>query len=195
MPPRATSQEQQGKQDCEVFMKSQTLIFLVVSAVVFAGCRYRSNSVSGPPVLASADASPNDAIGAAIQAHLTHNGNLSLQSFETELKQVNLDGDHAQAQVEFHVKSGPGSMRLTYALAKRDGTWLVVGSTPGGSNFSHPALDKTQAPAADETVVGNSAIFRALDNFHGSAATRPQDLPPGHPPVVASPKDKQRQVP
>jgi hypothetical protein len=189
------NQEQQGKQDCEVFMKSQTLILLVVSAVVFAGCQYRSNSVSGAPVFASADASPNDAIRTAIQAHLAHNGNLSLQSFDTEVKQVNLDGDHAQAQVEFHTKSGPGSMRLTYALAKRDGTWLVVGSTPGGSNFSHPALDKTQAPAAGETMVGDSAIFRALDNFHTSAAPPPQDLPPGHPPVVASPKDKQRQMP
>ena len=169
-------------------MKSKTLIFLVVSAVVFAGCRYRSNSVSGAPVL------PDDAIRTAIQAHLAHNGNLSLQSFDTEVKQVNLDGDHAQAQVEFHVKSGPGSMRLTYVLAKREGTWSVVGSTPGGSNFSHPALDKTQAPAAGETTVGDSAIFRALDNLHGRA-TPPQDLPPGHPPVVASPKNKQRQVP
>jgi hypothetical protein len=176
-------------------MKSQTLIFLVVSAVVFAGCQHRSNSVSGAPVLASADASPNEAIRTAIQVHLAHNGNLSLKSFDTEVKQVNLDGDHAQAQVEFHVKSGPGSMRLTYALAKRDGTWLVVGSTPGGSNFSHPALDKTQAPAAGETMVGDSAIFRALDNFHSSAATPPRNLPPGHTSIVASPNDKQARMP
>jgi hypothetical protein len=175
-------------------MKSKTLILLVVSAVVFAGCQYRSNSVSSAPVLASEDASPNDAIRTAIQAHLAHNGNLSLQSFDTEVKQVSLDGDHAQAQVEFHVKSGPGSMRLTYALAKREGTWLVVGTTPGGSNFSHPALEKTPAPAAGETTVGDSAIFRALDHLHGRAVP-PQDLPPGHPPVVASPRNKQRQGP
>src|SRR6267378_3938203 len=171
-------------------MKSKTLIFLVVSAVVFAGCQYRSNSVSGAPVLASEDASPNDAIRTAIQAHLAHNGNLSLQSFDAEVKQVNLDGDHAQAQVEFHVKGGPGSMRLTYALVKRSGIWSVVGSTPGGSNFSHPALDIAQVPA-DKTMRGDSAIFRVLDNFHGSAARPLQNLPPGHLPVVASPNDKQ----
>jgi len=81
------------------------VIILVVSAAVLAGCRQRSNSVSGAPVVVSRDASPNDAIRTAIQAHLAHNGNLSLQSFDTEVKQVKLEGDHAQAQVEFHYKS------------------------------------------------------------------------------------------
>jgi len=171
------------------------VIILVVSSAVLGGCQQRSNSVSGAPVVVSRDASPNDAIRTAIQAHLAHNGNLSLQSFDTEVKQVQLEGDHAQAQVEFHVKNGPGSMRLTYALAKRDGTWFVVGSTPGGSNFSHPPLDKAQVPAAGGAMGGDSAIFRALDNFHGSAATPLQELPPGHPPVVASPKNKQPQMP
>lgn len=176
-------------------MTSQTIILLVVSAVVFAGCQRRGNSVSGAPVLASADASPNEAIRAAIQSHLAHNGNLSLMSFGTEVKQVKLEGDHAQVQVEFHVKNGAGKMQLTYALTRRDRTWSVVGSTPGGSNFSHPAFDKTQAPAAGESTGVNSAIFRALDNFHGAAVTPPQELPPGHPPVVASPRNKQRQMP
>jgi len=45
------------------------------------------------------------------------------------VKQVTIDRDHAQAQVEFHVKNGPGTMQLTYALAKRDGAWSV--SNPG----------------------------------------------------------------
>ena len=175
-------------------MTSQTLIFLVVSAVVFAGCQRPSNSVSGAPVLASADASPNEAIRAAIQVHLAHNGNLSLRSFDTEVKQVKLEGDDAQVQVEFHVKNGAGKMQLSYALTRRDGTWSVVGSTPGGSNFSHPALDIAQVPA-DRTMGGDSAIFQVLDNLHGSAARPPQNLPPGHTPVVASPKNKQRQIP
>jgi hypothetical protein len=176
-------------------MKSQTLILSLVSAVVFAGCQHRSTTAWGAPVLASADASSNDAILAAIQAHLTHNGNLSLESFNTEVKQVKREGDHAQALVEFHVKNGAGTMQLTYALTKRDRTWSVVGSTPGGSNFSHPAFDKTQASTAGKTVVGDSAIFRALDNFHGSAATPPRNLQPGHTSIVASPNDKQAPMP
>jgi hypothetical protein len=176
-------------------MKFPIVFILAVSAAVLAGCQHRSNSVSGAPVVASADASPNDAIRTAIQAHLAHNGNLSLKSFDTEVKQVKLEGDHAVAQVEFHVKNGPGSMQLTYVLTKRDGTWFVVGSTPGGSNFSHPALDKAQAPAASGTSVGDSSIFHVMDHLHDRTATRSKNLPPGHPPIAASSKNTSPQVP
>jgi len=176
-------------------MKSRIAITLAVSVAVLAGCQQHANSVSGAPAVTSADASPNDSIRTAIQAHLAHNGNLNLKSFDTDVKQVAIDSDHAQAQVEFHVKNGPGAMQLTYKLEKRDGAWAVVESKPVGSNFSHPALDKAQAPAARGTVGGDSAIFHALDNFRGGAATRPQKLPPGHPPVAAPPKGGPRQTP
>jgi hypothetical protein len=176
-------------------MKSRIVITLVVSAAVLTGCQQRGNSASGAPAVTSADASPNDAVRTAIQAHLAHNENLNLDSFDTKVKQVTFDGDHAQAQVEFHVKNGPGTMQLTYALTKRGGAWSVVESTPGGSNFSHPPLDKAQGPAAAGTMGGDPAIFRALDNFHGGAAAPAQKLPPGHPPVVASPKDGAQQTP
>jgi len=176
-------------------MKSRITITLVVSVAILAGCQQHANSLAGAPAVTSADASPNDSIRTAIQAHLAHNGNLNLKSFDTEVKQVNRESDHAQALVEFHVKNGAGTMQLTYVLTKRDGTWSVVGSTPGGSNFSHPALDKTEAPEAAKTMGGDSAIFRALDNFHGIAVMPSQELPPGHPPVVASPKNKQPQMP
>ncbi len=168
-------------------MKSRIAITLLVSVAVLAGCQQRANSLSGTPAVTSADASPNDAIRTAIQAHLAHNGNLNLKSFDTDVKQVTIDRDYAQAQVEFRVKN---AMQLTYKLQKRNGAWAVVESDPVGSNFSHPALDKAQAPAAGGTMGGDSAIFRALDNFHGGAATPPQNLPPGHPPIAASPKDK-----
>jgi hypothetical protein len=176
-------------------MKSGIAITLVVSVVVLAGCQQHANSVSGAPAVTSAAASPNDAIRTAIQAHLAHNGNLNLKSFDTEVKHVTIDSDRALAQVEFHTKNGPGTMQLTYKLEKRDGAWAVVESKPVGSNFSHPALDNTPAPAAGGTMGGDSAIFHVLDNFHGSATTPSQKLPPGHPPVVASPQDKQPQMP
>jgi hypothetical protein len=176
-------------------MKSPMVIILVVSAAVLGGCQQRSNSVSGAPVVVSRDASPNDAIRTAIQAHLAHNGNLSLQSFGTELKQVKLEGDHAQAQVEFHAKNGPGTMQLTYALTKRDGAWSVIGTTPGGSNFSHPALDKSQAPAESGAIAADSPIFHVMDNLHGRAAARSENLPPGHPPIAASSSNTSPQAP
>jgi len=171
------------------------LIILVVSAAVLAGCQHRSNSVSGASVVVSQDASPNDAIRTAIQAHLARNGNLSLQSFDTEVKQVKLGGDHAQAQVEFHAKNGPGTMQLTYALIKRDGAWSVIGSTPGGSNFSHPALDKSQAPAESGAIAGDSSIFHVMDHLHDRGAARSENLPPGHPPIAASPRNTSPQAP
>lgn len=176
-------------------MKSRIAISLVASIAVIAGCQQHANSVSGATTVTSADPSSNDAIRTAIQAHLAHNGNLNLKSFDTQIKQVTFANDHAQAQVEFHVKNGPGAMQLTYKLEKRDGAWAIVESKPVYGNFSHPALDKAQAPAAGGTISGDSAIFRALDNFHGGAATPPQKLPPGHPPVVASPKDTKPELP
>jgi hypothetical protein len=175
-------------------MKSNIAVTLIIS-IVIVGCQQRGNSISGTPAVTSADASPNDAVRTAIEAHLAHNGNLSLKSFDTEVKQVTFDGDRAQAQVEFHVKNGPGTMQLTYALAKRDGAWSVVESTPGGSNFSHPGLDKSQAPAAGGTTSGDSSVFRALDNFHAGTAAPTKSLPPGHPPIAASSNNTNSQVP
>lgn len=176
-------------------MKSATGIILFVSAAVLAGCGHRSDSAAGAPIMASAEASSHDAIRTAIQAHLAHNGNLSLKSFDTEVKQVTFDGDRAQAQVEFHAKNGPGTMQLTYALVKRDGAWSVIGSTPGGGNFSHPGLDKSKAPAGSGAMPGDSSIFHALDNLHDPTPPKPPNLPAGHPPVTASSKNPNSQLP
>ena len=176
-------------------MRSTIAITVIVSVAVLAGCQQRSNSLSGAPAVVSADASPNDAIRTAIQAHLAHNGSLNLKSFDTDVKEVTIDRDHAQAQVEFHVKNGPGAMQITYQLEKRDGAWAVIESQPIGSNFSHPAFDKAQAPTASGAMGSEPAIFRALDNFHGTAATPPRKLPPGHPPVAVRPKSGAPQTP
>src|SRR3982074_1523602 len=111
---RVTDQESQGKRYGEVIMKPFVVFIFVASAAAFAGCQHRSNSFADAAAVPPAAASPNDAIRNAIQRHLAHNGNLSLNSFDTEVKQVKLEGDHAQAEVEFHVKSGPGTMQLTY---------------------------------------------------------------------------------
>jgi hypothetical protein len=176
-------------------MNCKFAMTLVLSAAMVAGCQQHGNSASGTSSVARADVSPNDAIRTAIQAHLAHNGNLNLKSFDTEVKQVTIDRDRAEAQVEFHVKNGTGVMQRTYALANRDGAWSVVESMSVDSNFSHPTPGQAQAPAAGAAMGGESSVFRALDNFHGRAATPPKNLPPGHPPVVASPNGGGRQTP
>jgi hypothetical protein len=181
------------RKECDVIMNSKSAIALVVSVAICAGCRQPANS-TGATDGASADASPNEAVRMAIQAHIAHNGNLDLKAFDTDVKQVTIDRDHAQAEVEFHVKKGSGAMQLTYQLEKRNGAWAVVESQPLGSNFSHPALNKAQTPATGSTS-SDPAIFRALDNFHGSAATPPQNLPPGHPPIAPPPKSAKPETP
>ena len=166
-------------------------ITLVVSAGALTGCKQDNIPVTGTPIVASANATPKDAIQNAIQAHLAHNGNLRPDAFDMTIRQVTFNGDHAQAQVEFHAKSGTGTMQLTYALSKQAGTWSVIESKPDGSNFSHPPLEKNQSPAASGKMGNNSDIFQVLDKVHGTAATAPQTLPPGHPPLAASPQSKQ----
>jgi hypothetical protein len=86
-------------------------------------------------------ASDNDAIRAAINSHLASRGNLNTSAFDTDIKKVDVQGDEAKVDVDFHVKGGPGVMQLTYNLKKSGGAWAVVESNPIGSNFTHPALD------------------------------------------------------
>ncbi|HXJ07128.1 MAG TPA: hypothetical protein VNH65_18645 [Candidatus Acidoferrum sp.] len=172
-------------------MRIGIAITLAFSVAAFSGCQQHGNSKPGTPSVASVDTSPNSAIQTAIQAHLAHNSNLRLDSFDMEVKQVALDGDHARAQVEFHAKSGGGTMQLSYALVKRDGVWSVLESTPGGSNFSHPGLDKTQGTGAGGKVGSDSDVFQVLEKLHDGTDTSKKNLPRGHPPVAASPKNKQ----
>ena len=176
-------------------MNYRLAMTLILSAAIVAGCQKAGSSAAGPASPITAEVSPNDAIRTAIQAHLAHNGNLNLKSFDTEVKQVTIERDHANAQVEFHVKNGSGIMQLTYTLAKHDGAWSVVESQPVGSNFSHPSVGQAQVPVAGGSTDGQSAIFNALDNFSGHVATAPKNLPPGHPPVVATPKEAGQQAP
>src|SRR5437016_14429419 len=155
-------------------MKRIVLWALLASLVV--GCKNQ-----GGPAPAETQG-PDASVRAAIQAHLAHQGSLNLQAFDTDVKQVNIEGDHAQAQVEFRVKGGPGAMQLTYSLEKREGAWSVIESDPVGSNFSHPSLN----PGQTSETHGVSGPSRSLADTLRSFQIGPppaQTLPPGHPPV------------
>jgi hypothetical protein len=179
----------------EVIVSKKIFAIFLLSAAILLGCKQQGASFSGAPAAPSANADPNDAIRTVIQARIAHNGNLNLQSFDTQVKQITIDGAHARAQVEFHAKNGPGAMQLTYALEKRDGAWFVVESNPGGGNFAHPALDGSQIPSQRGTVGADSSVFRTLDNLHGRTAANSQNLPPGHPPISAAPQNTSPQPP
>jgi hypothetical protein len=144
-------------------MKKMAL--LAVIATLVAGCKNGSGA-------AQSQAQTENAVRAAIQDHLARQGNLNLQAFDTDVKQVTIQGDHAKAEVEFRIKGGPGAMQLTYSLEKRDGAWLVTDSDVG-SNFSHPGSNVDQGGSS--TVPGaNHSLGDTLRSFGAGAppATR-----------------------
>jgi hypothetical protein len=136
----------------------RSIVLLALVATLIVGCK------SDPGAMQKRTPAPEDSIRTAIQAHLAHKGTLNLQAFDTDVKQVTIQGDHAQAEVEFRLKAGPGAMQLTYALEKRDGAWSVIESDPVGSNFSHPPLDQGQG--ASEALPGaNHSLADTLRSF------------------------------
>ncbi len=152
------------------------VVLLGVCASFLLACGNRG------PTAGSPSQTPEDAIRRAIQAHLAHKGNLNLQAFDTDVKQVTIQGDHAQADVEFRVKGGPGAMQLSYALEKQQGAWAVIDSDPVGSNFSHPELGPGQTSQTGPTT-GTHTLADTLRSFQTGPGTT-QSLPPGHPPVA-----------
>jgi hypothetical protein len=130
-------------------------VFLLMLGVVCSGC--------GQP------ATDNDAIRGAINGHLAARGNLNIDAFDTEIQQVEIQGDQAHADVVFRVKGGPGMMQLTYNLKRTGNAWGVVESNPVGSNFTHPALDAsgTAVPAPSPSSVAPN-IFDAMHQKMGT---------------------------
>lgn len=161
----------------------------IAAALLVAGSLLAS--LTGCKKGAGSSQDPNAEIRRAIEAHLAHKGNLNLAAFEMNLQQVTFQGDHAQAQVTYNVKNGPGVMQLTYALEKHDGNWSVVESNPAGSNFSHPSLDSNQNPVTGGAKgdVGSS-ISDMVRGMNGGASGGGQNLPPGHPPVTTNPANR-----
>jgi hypothetical protein len=136
--------------------------------------------------------SDNDAIRAAIVKHLTDRGGLNMAAMDVNVKQVSVNGDQAQAQVEFRPKQGGGGMQVAYTLQRVQGAWVVAHGQPAGGEISHPPMDRppTAAPAPGAApTAGATPEFPSMDKFKkpgpapGSGA-----LPPGHPPT-AKPAD------
>jgi hypothetical protein len=148
-----------------------------------AGCQNsaQSGSAAAPSQAPAQSPSSEAQIRAAIQDHLEHASNLNLQAFDTDVKQVTVQGSHAQAQVDFRLKGGSGVMQMTYKLENRAGTWTVVESNPAG-DFSQPPAGQSQAPATAPTPGGPPDLADTLRSFKQGAAGAPPQLPPGHPP-------------
>jgi hypothetical protein len=158
-------------------MKLRSAILLAASlSLALAGCSKKSTD---PAQEAEAQ------IRTVIQSRVAGNGNLNAQAFDTVVNSVTVNGDHAQAQVDFRLKNGPGAMKLNYQLEKRDGNWVVTDSNPIGDSSSHPPVDQDQAPGsggADPHAGASHSLSDTLRSFkQESAPDSSPSLPPGHP--------------
>jgi len=151
-------------------MKKIALLAMMAASIL--GCK------GGSGAAASQTHASEDSVRAAIQDHLAHNTNLNMQAFDTDVKQVTIQGDHAQAEVEFRLKNGPGAMQLTYALEKRDGAWSVTNSDVGGGNFTHPGANQGQGDPSNipgANVPGaNHSLTDTLKSFGAVAPPAPR---------------------
>ena len=156
-------------------MRFLATIFISMSlSIGLAGCSKGSGSRSP----ANAVQDPTAEIRTAVLAHLAQKGTLDLQSFDTNVKQVTIQTDHAQAEVEFRAKNGPGVMSITYQLQKREETWGVVETNPVGSDFSHPSLSEDQASTPAGPGGSNSSLADTIRSFTFGDAGVPSPTTP-----------------
>ena len=123
-------------------------------------------------VLACCGGQPTDPkaeVQAAVEDYLSSRSNLSLDNMSVSVDAVEIDGDHAQADVTVAASSDPAAkMQMVYELEKRSGRWRVKPPDSGGD--PHGA-----APPA--------AGGGALPPGHPPSDPPSTDLPPGHPPL------------
>lgn len=88
------------------------------------------------------------AVEAAIRAYLSQRPDLALDKMEMELKQVEFQGETAEADVVFRVKSGEGEMPFHYRLRRQGTGWVVERGSGQGTAMppGHPPVTTPPAP-------------------------------------------------
>jgi hypothetical protein len=130
----------------KTILLSAAVVVVVVVALVLVRYKYRPQQADEP------------AIRAALETYLTQRSGLNLSGMDVIIKSVKTEGDHAEAQVEFHAKQGDAQMQMTYDFVRQGNAWVVQKSS-GAAGSGHPPIPEGMPPA-------------------GAGA-----LPPGHPPV------------
>jgi len=154
-------------------MKRAPLFFILLgSLILFAGCKK--------------PASDADGIRAGINQHLASLKTINLSAMDMTINNFSVQGNEAQAQVEFRPKTGApqgAGMQVNYTLAKQgDGTWVVQQTTPAGGSIQHPAPGEN--PPQSMTTGSTPGPGTQMPNFNdlvGGASGAA--LPPGHPAV------------
>ena len=150
-------------------MKRTAYVLTVMGLLVFfAGCKKQESDA--------------DAIRSGINQHLASLKTLNLGAMDMNITNVSIQGNQAQAQVEFKPKTGApqgAGMQVAYSLQKQNGLWIVQNTQPAGGSIQHPGPGEKPHMNGTSPSSGSMPNFRDLVPGGGSSNT----LPPGHPPV------------
>ena len=136
--------------------------------VLFAGCKKQESDA--------------DAIRSGINQHLASLKTLNLNAMDMNITSVSVQGNQAQAQVEFKPKTGApqgAGMQVAYSLEKQNGIWVVQNTQPVGGSIQHPGPGENPHMNTAPPSSGPMPNFRDLVPGGGN----PNALPPGHPPI------------
>jgi len=158
------------EQEEEIRMKrtSYFLAGLLGLAVLFSGCKKQQSDA--------------DAIRAGINQHLASLKTLNLDAMDMSVTNYSVQGNQAQAQVEFRPKTGGpqgAAMRVSYSLTKQNGAWVVQGSEAVAGPMQHPGSGAN--PPENSASPSSDSLPDFRDLVPGDAGSH--SLPPGHPPV------------
>ena len=137
-------------------MKTTRILFaLILCAALATAC----NRGTTPANTAATPQQSNEAaIKAALEKYLASRGTLNLEAMQMDVKQVNITGDRAEAQVEFRAKASGGAMQMAYSLERVAGVWTVKTTQTPGMQTAHPPIGETAAPKAGELPASHPPI-------------------------------------
>jgi hypothetical protein len=152
-------------------MKRAACFLTVIGILVLAtGCKKQESDADG--------------IRSGINQHLAGLKTLNLAAMDMDITNVSVQGNTAQAQVEFKPKTGApqgAGMQVAYSLEKQNGLWVVQNSQPSGGSINHPGPGEN--PHTNETSPSSGSMPNFRDLVPGGAGGGSNALPPGHPPI------------
>jgi hypothetical protein len=148
--------------------RSACLLTVIGLLVFFGGCKKQESDA--------------DAIRSGINQHLASLKTINLGAMDMNVTSYSVQGNQAQAQVEFKPKTGApqgAGMQVAYSLEKQNGLWVVQSTQPAGGSIQHPAPGENPPVNATSPSSGSMPNFRDLVPGGASSSA----LPPGHPPI------------
>ena len=113
-----------------------------------------------------------EAIRESVGKHLQGNQSLNLSAMDMSFQQIRVEGDKAEADVQFLLKQGGVTMQMAYFLERHAGDWVVVKSQPMDGQFAHPPMDQTHSNMTTSGQV-HPALPRIDDFFKGTPPPAP----------------------